>query len=78
MEISNLITLENNTAISQVLVIAKQDAALENAIKALNNLSHINKIEFESYGKRFGISPELLAEINTLKNKLGEAKYGRF
>lgn len=78
MEVSKLITAENNVAISQVLIIAKQDIALDNAIKALNELSHINKIEFESYNKKFGINEELLNEIRNLKDKLQTSIYGRY
>lgn len=78
MEISKLITEENNVAINQVLVIAKQDIALQNAINALNELSHLNKIEFEAYGTSYGVNENLLAEVRNLKDKLNKAKYGRY
>jgi hypothetical protein len=78
MEISKLVTKENNVAINQVLVIAKQDIAIENAINVLNNLSHINRIEFEDYGNTYGISKELLNEVRNLQDKLQKAKYGRY
>lgn len=78
MEISKLVTAENNVAINQVLIIAKQDIALQNAINSLNELSHLNKIEFESYGKNYGINEELLAEIRNIKDKLQKARYGRY
>ena len=78
MEISKLVTEENNVVVNQVLIIAKQDIALENAIKALNELSHLNRVEFEDYGKKFGINEELLSEVRNLKDKLQKAKYGRY
>jgi hypothetical protein len=78
MKALNLITKENNVAVSQILVIVKQDAALNTAIQSLNELSHINRIEFEDYGQKYGISPELLQEIRVLQEKLNKAKYGRF
>jgi hypothetical protein len=78
MEISKLVTKENNVVINQVLVIAKQDIAIENAINTLNNLSHINRIEFEDYGHSYGISKELLDEVRNLQDKLQKVKYGRY
>jgi len=78
MNVEKLVTEENHLAINQVLVIAKQDMALDKAFRSLNDLCHINRIEFEVYGKNFGISPELLAEVKILQDKLAKAKYGRF
>jgi hypothetical protein len=78
MKALNLITKENNVAVSQILVIVKQDAALNTAIQSLNELSHINRIEFEDYGTSYGVTAELLQEIRVLQEKLKKAKYGRF
>jgi hypothetical protein len=78
MDIKNLITAENNTAIQQILVISKQDIAIENAIKALNELNHINRIEFTSYEKNYGITNDLLEQVRELQDKLARAKYGRY
>ena len=78
MEISKLITEENNVAVHQILVISKQDAAIENAIRSLNELSHLNRIVFEDYGKGYGITEELINEVRNLKDKLQKAKHGRF
>ena len=78
MEISNLVTEENNVVINQVLIISKQDIALQNTINILNELSHLNKIEFEAYGTSYGINENLLDEIRNLKDKLNKAKYGRY
>lgn len=78
MEISKLVTAENNVAVTQILLIAKQDIALDVAIRALNELSHIHRVEFESYGEKFGIDVELLVEIKNLKDKLQKAKHGRY
>jgi hypothetical protein len=78
MDISNLITSENSLALHQALIIAKQDIALENAIKALNELSHIHRIEFENYSKTYGITEELISEVRNIKDKLDKAKFGRY
>lgn len=78
MEISNLITQENNVVVSQVLAITKQDIALGNAIKALNELNNINMVEFQSYGTNYGINETIITEIRNLKDKLEKAKYGRY
>jgi hypothetical protein len=78
MEIKNLITEENHVSVQQVLVIAKQDIAIENAFKALNELSHINRIDFTAYGQNYGLTPELLQDVINLQDKLRKAKYGRF
>jgi hypothetical protein len=78
MEISKLVTAENNVAVATILAISKQDAALQNAINALNELSHVNAVQFEDFGKAFGITPELLEEVRNLQNKLAKAKYGRY
>jgi hypothetical protein len=64
--------------VHQVHAVAKQDIALENAIKSLNELNHINKIEFTAYGENYGLSPELLQEVRNLQDKLQKAKYGRY
>jgi hypothetical protein len=78
MDIQNLVNSENNVAVHQVLVIAKQDIALDNSIKGLNELCHINRIEFEDFGQKYGVTSELLNEVRDLKEKLIKAKYGRF
>lgn len=78
MNVDKLIKPENHVEILQVLVISKQDAAIQNAITALNSLHNINIIEFESYGKNYGLSNELLSEISALQTKLEKAKYNRF
>jgi hypothetical protein len=78
MEAQKLITAENNVAVQQVLVIAKQDMAIENAIKSLNELNHVNRIDFTAYGQNYGLTPELLQEVRNLQDKLQKAKYGRF
>ena len=78
MEISKLVTKENNVAVNQVLIIAKQDIAIENAINALNKLCHINCIEFEDFGHSYGISKELLDDVRNLQDKLQKVKYGRY
>ena len=78
MEISKLITSENSSTVHQVLIIAKQDMVLEHAIKTLNELTHINRIEFENYGTAYGITEELLNEVRKLKDKLNKAKFGRY
>ena len=78
MEISKLVTKENNVVINQVLVIAKQDVAIENAIDALNKLCHINRIEFEDFGHSYGISKELSDDVRNLQDKLQKVKYGRY
>jgi hypothetical protein len=78
MEISKLVTKENNVVINQVLVIAKQDIAIENAINALNKLCHTNCIEFEDFGHSYGISKELLDDVRNLQDKLQKVKYGRY
>jgi len=78
MEISKLVTSENSSTVHQVLIIAKQDMALEHAIKTLNELTHINRIEFENYGTAYGITEELLNEVRNLKDKLNKAKFGRY
>ena len=78
MEAQKLITSENNLAVGQVLAIAKQDIAIENAIKSLNELCHINRIEFTAYGQEYGLTNELLQEVRNLQDKLVKAKYGRF
>jgi len=78
MEIKNLITEENSTTVHQLLVITKQDIAIENAIKVLNELNHINRIEFTAYEQSYGLTNELLQEVRNLQDKLAKAKYGRF
>ena len=78
MNISKLVTADNNVAVSTILNISKQDAALQNAINALNELAHINRIEFEDFGKKFGITSELLEQVRALGNTLSSAKYGRY
>ena len=72
-----LITEENNVAISTVLAVAKQDIAIQNAINSLNELNFINRIEFEEYGKTYGLNKELLQEINLLQSKLQKIQYNR-
>jgi 1,2-phenylacetyl-CoA epoxidase catalytic subunit len=74
----NLITEENNVAVQQILVVAKQDLAIQKAMDSINDLFHINKIEFEEYGKNYGINQELKEELYSLYNKLSKAKYGKF
>jgi hypothetical protein len=78
MEISKLVTQENQLAVAQVLAIAKQDIALENAIKALNELNFIKKFEFENYGKTYGMNLDILNEANALQMKLEKIKFGRY
>jgi hypothetical protein len=78
MEISKLVTAENNEAINQILTIAKQDMVLQNAINSLNELKHINKIEFENYGKSYGITQDLLIDIINLQDKLKKARLGKY
>ena len=78
MEAQKLITSENKLAVGQVLAIAKQDIAIENAINSLNELCHINRIEFTAYAKQYGFTNELLQEVRNLQNKLLNAKYGGF
>lgn len=78
MEISKLINSENNVAVRQALTIAKQDIQIENSVKALTELTHCNKIVFESYGEQLGLTPELILEAKALIEKLNKAKYGRF
>jgi hypothetical protein len=78
MEISKLVTAENNVAVATILAISKQDAALKNAINALNELAHVNAVQFEDFGKKFGITSELLEEVRSLQGKLSKAKYGRY
>jgi hypothetical protein len=41
-------------------------------------LSHVNAVQFEDFGKAFGITPELLEEVRNLQGKLAKAKYGRY
>jgi hypothetical protein len=77
-EIKNLITEKNNELLQQVLVISKQDIALKNAINALNELKHINRIEFTAFGNQYGINNELLSEVRDIQDKLTNARYGRF
>jgi len=77
-EIKDIITRENNDAIYTILTVAKQDIAIEIVIKGLNELSHINRLEFTAYGETYGITDVLLQEIKNLKHKLTKAKYGRF
>jgi hypothetical protein len=78
MEAQKLITSENKLAVGQVLAIAKQDIAIEDAIKSLNELCHINRIEFTAYGQQYGFTNELLQEVRNLQYKLLNAKYGGF
>lgn len=78
MEIKDLIKPEFNVAIHQALVIAKQDIAIGNGVKALNEIIHTNKIEFTYYNEKFGINEELLSEVRNLISKLEKAKFGRF
>ncbi len=78
MEIKDLINKENNVAIQTVLIIAKQDIAINNCIESLNELCHTNKINFTHYNSEFGLTPELMQEVRDLKEKLAKAKYGRF
>ncbi len=70
MEISKLVTSENNVAVSTILAVSKQEAALQNAINALNELVHVNAVQFEDFGKKFGITSELLEEVRSLQHKL--------
>jgi hypothetical protein len=78
MGISQLVTTENQILVSTILAISKQDAILQTAINALNELAHLDTIEFEDFGKPFGVSNELAGELLSLKAKLVAAKYGRF
>jgi hypothetical protein len=77
-DITKIINPSNHLAVYTVLAVAKQDAALENAIKTLNELSHIHRVEFTAYGQNYGLSPELLQECRDLQDKLKKAKYGKY
>ncbi len=53
----------------------------KNMIKPLqlvSDLDDITAVQFEDFGKAFGITPELLEEVRNLQNKLSKAKYGRY
>ena len=78
LEIKNLVNKENNEAVRAALVIVKQDAALKVAINALNNLKHINRLEFADYGQNYGLSNELIEKVNELQDALEKAHHGRF
>ncbi len=78
MDITKLVTADNNVAINQVLIIAKQDIAIQNAIDALVNLLHINNVVFESYGKQYGVTKELMDQVYEMRTALDKAKFGRY
>ena len=74
----NLINGTNHEAINQVLIVAKQDIAIDNAKKAINDLLHTNKVSFEEFGHTYGITDELKNELYEVFRKLSNAKYGKF
>lgn len=77
MDFRDLINSENYKAVNTAVVIAKQDAAIKNALNSLNELLHINKIEFTDFGKEYGLSRDLLHDIANLQSKLEKAKFGK-
>lgn len=63
---------------SLIATVIKQDIALTNAINALNELNHIKRLEFQEFGQNYGIGANLLESINSLKDALEKAHFGRF
>ncbi len=69
---------ENHAQVTQIANIVKQDVAISSAARALSDLLHVAPVNFEEYGKEFGLTKDLLAEIAALKKKIEQVRYNRF
>ncbi len=78
LDLKNIITTENSEAVNIAVNVVKQDVALQTAIDSLNTLVHVNSVEFQYFGREYGVDAELKNEIYSLLDKLKLAKFGKF